>query len=378
MGKQSFTDSERRQLMAWFAGRPVARFWFTDLGDALRISGFVANSATKDLRLVSNGSPLPGAYWHTVEGLVDPDNDPDPSMFRVFRWWPGLNTLGFGIDLPYASIRQLSGGNDQLRIDIVDAQGQRAVAQTVSLSLPVADFEPDAVALPTPKLMTRVMGNASTAEWVFSGSTNMHLLDLALRSATGSPLSEVGRLLEWGSGCGRLSRHLVRLGIDFTGIDIDAEAVAWCNQNLLPKAAGRARFVTCSLQPPTGFEEGTFDAAVGISVMTHLDRPSEQAWLGELARVIRPGGVLAITTHGLDTYSQMHEPSIFRELMSKGSLNLASSTLDNLLGVGNKYYRESWHSDAWIREHWTEHFQLHDIWRGAHCGFQDLVILRKR
>ena len=61
---------------------------------------------------------------HGWEGLADPDNDPEPTQFRVFRWWPRLKGYGFRADLPFAALIDAGAGLPSLRIEIADADGR--------------------------------------------------------------------------------------------------------------------------------------------------------------------------------------------------------------------------------------------------------------
>ncbi|MGI9074879.1 MAG: class I SAM-dependent methyltransferase [Bryobacteraceae bacterium] len=79
-------------------------------------------------------------------------------------------------------------------------------------------------------------------------------------------------------------------GHRYTGIDVDSEAIAWCRNNL-----HSASFKVNLPKRPLDFAEASFDLIYGISVFTHIDRASEQYWLAELYRLLRPGGVLLLT-----------------------------------------------------------------------------------
>src|SRR5207244_9030240 len=93
-------------------------------------------------------------------------------------------------------------------------------------------------------------------------------------------------------GCGRVMRRWRDLdGVH--GSDTNAEAVAWCRANL-----PFGRFETNGLAPPLAFADDSFDLVYALSVFTHLTVDLQRAWLGELRRVLRPRGLLLLTTHG--------------------------------------------------------------------------------
>ena len=83
------------------------------------------------------------------------------------------------------------------------------------------------------------------------------------------------------------------MGAQITGADIDAENIAWCQANL-----HGGRFLTAPLWPPLDLPDACFDAVIGLSVMTHLTAEAQRAWLGEIRRILKPGGVALISFGG--------------------------------------------------------------------------------
>jgi SAM-dependent methyltransferase len=117
--------------------------------------------------------------------------------------------------------------------------------------------------------------------------------------AAGAPLD----VLEWGCGPGRLIRHVKDLlpgkEVRLTGSDYNPESIAWCRQNL-----PGIRFVENGLNPPLAFPDASFDVIYSFSVVTHLSETVQLAWMKELRRVLKPGGLLICTTHG-DEYRHL-------------------------------------------------------------------------
>lgn len=105
------------------------------------------------------------------------------------------------------------------------------------------------------------------------------------------------QVLEWGCGPGRILRHLPELLADrdptFTGTDYNPRTIAWCRE-----ALPGIRFELNGLLPPLPFADGVFDAVYNFSVFTHLSQDVQLAWVDELHRVLRPGGVMLCTTQG--------------------------------------------------------------------------------
>lgn len=98
------------------------------------------------------------------------------------------------------------------------------------------------------------------------------------------------KVLEFGAGCGRVARWWIeRSPAAFHGCDIHPKLVAWCQGHL----AGDFR--QTKLDPPTPYEDGAFDLVYALSVFTHMHEANASAWLAELARIVRPGGLALLT-----------------------------------------------------------------------------------
>ncbi|MCS7477001.1 methyltransferase domain-containing protein [Umezawaea endophytica] len=101
------------------------------------------------------------------------------------------------------------------------------------------------------------------------------------------------RVLDVGCGIGHPALRLVRTGdVDVVGISVSHVQVAQANE--LAAAAGlaeKAKFqFTDAMDMP--FPDGSFDAAWAFESMWHM--PDRGQVLSEIARVLRPGGHLAI------------------------------------------------------------------------------------
>lgn len=112
--------------------------------------------------------------------------------------------------------------------------------------------------------------------------------------------SSLGRVLDLGCGAGRMIRHLPRRpGDDFWGADINAAQIRWCQENLRS-----LNFVTTTTFPCLPFEDGYFDLVYAASVFTHITDLTD-AWLLEIKRVLKPGGLAYLTIHDLASYEQL-------------------------------------------------------------------------
>ena len=101
-------------------------------------------------------------------------------------------------------------------------------------------------------------------------------------------LPRTSKVLEAGCGAGRILRPLAALGFArLTAIEISIERLRYVRQ-FGPDCAT----LICSQDVPFGNE--SFDAVVSAAVIEHVLNP--KAWLAELARVTRPGGLISIVS----------------------------------------------------------------------------------
>jgi ubiquinone/menaquinone biosynthesis C-methylase UbiE len=124
------------------------------------------------------------------------------------------------------------------------------------------------------------------------------------------------RILDWGCGPGRIIRHMPEVfgkEIDFFGTDINPRSIAWCTENLT-----NIQFNLNGLEAELPYPDQHFSFIWGISIFTHLSEKMHYEWMRELKRILRPGGVLFLTTHGNNFKSIMTTEEI--EAFESGKL----------------------------------------------------------
>jgi SAM-dependent methyltransferase len=107
------------------------------------------------------------------------------------------------------------------------------------------------------------------------------------------------RLLDLGCGAGRHAFEAARRGAQVVALDMDraeleqvtAIAAAMAEAGELQLPASIAVSVGDATQMP--FADDSFDIVIAAEVMEHI--PADQVAIGEVARVLRPGGVAAVT-----------------------------------------------------------------------------------
>jgi SAM-dependent methyltransferase len=196
-----------------------------------------------------------------------------------------------------------------------------------------------------------------------TGASIAGSLSQALRWRFGDP-GRAGRLLDFASGYGRVTRFLVR--------EVPPERV-WVSDIYAGGVQFQAeRFgvhgVVSAVRPEDFRIEGRFDAILVTSLFTHLPAERFVAWLRVLMGLLSPRGILAFSTHSpavLPHGAAMPASGIvFEERSESGSLDTSD-------------YGSTWVTEAFVRGALARaagpEASLHRIDRGL-CNFQDLYL----
>lgn len=101
------------------------------------------------------------------------------------------------------------------------------------------------------------------------------------------------KILDFGCGWGRMSQiaYWKTKPENIISVDVMQEAIDIC------KATGlRTNLKKIDQAPPVDLGDGTVDMIMAYSVFSHLNERLYLAWMEEFSRLLKPGGVLAITT----------------------------------------------------------------------------------
>jgi 2-polyprenyl-3-methyl-5-hydroxy-6-metoxy-1,4-benzoquinol methylase len=120
----------------------------------------------------------------------------------------------------------------------------------------------------------------------FWHQSKLLLIERLLRPAAGQ------RILDVGCGSGVCSGFMGESGADVTGIDGNAEAIAFARRTY---GRDHVRFAAGHVDD-LQFEPRSFDKAICFEVIEHLYHPQVADLLRGLARVLKPGGELLVTT----------------------------------------------------------------------------------
>lgn len=191
------------------------------------------------------------------------------------------------------------------------------------------------------------------------------------------------RVFDFGCSSGRHLRALAawRPDLDYCGCDPNHEAVAWARENL-----PIGRFFPSETTPPVDLEDQSVDLALAVSIWSHYSASAAETWLEEMRRVIVPGGLLLMTTHGWDALGG----GVSRDMISRESVQAAA---EGMLLQGHHFidvFGEGgdWGVDAtdWGNAYMTLDWlctRLHSRWAlrafvpGGLDRFQDIVVLQR-
>ncbi|MGH9783087.1 MAG: class I SAM-dependent methyltransferase, partial [Terriglobia bacterium] len=162
---------------------------------------------------------------------------------------------------------------------------------------------PPGLSLPPARL--RFQTTESTDAWLFFrfGRRIAQNLQVVL-AESGHAINDFRKVLDFGCGCGRTLMWLQAQfpAVNWHGADVNAEMIEWCRTHI-----PSARFTINASLPPLEYPEATFDLVYAVSVFTHLSDEYQRAWIPELRRVLRPGGLLLITFHSEHVWKTRRE-----------------------------------------------------------------------
>lgn len=351
---QQFTSRNQNvcaDALRWLPGE------FAVKGDTLHVAGWaLPNGAPhSECQFLLNGNVLNTASWPI----------PSPDLQKHFNMLGNADRSGFRIE---HTLDKKDFVNGVLRLDFC-RRGLNSFSYRHAWFLVDPSRER---AMPEDNRITRVIGSPNSESYKMGGATLKYRIDLYLQQRFGRSLDKADRILDWGCGSGRLTRYLLDSSRSVVGVDIDADNVKWCKDNL-----GGGRFEPVPLRPRTQLESGAFDVIIGCSVFTHLEEGVQFEWLEELSRITKKGGLVLVSVLGPSQMALYRLPEDQCELIEKmGFVDQKSNPqLDGY--VDDEYYRDVAQSRDYIFQKWGQYFNIIEIVDAIAAG-QDLVVMEKR
>jgi ubiquinone/menaquinone biosynthesis C-methylase UbiE len=116
-----------------------------------------------------------------------------------------------------------------------------------------------------------------------------------LRKRLASVNGRAPRILDIACGDGVMTYRMRQEGMEVVGLDLEQLALLIARDQLTKRGAHGTPFVrgSCMALP---FADGSFEGAVAMELIEHLDPALNGTFLAEIRRVLKPGGVVVITT----------------------------------------------------------------------------------
>jgi SAM-dependent methyltransferase len=285
-----------------------------------------------------------------------------------FHYWfyPRADRSGFSARVP-------AGDASTVTLEYIDRQTGAPLDPWHGFHVRLGDLD-GRVPVPPMPLIARAHAGNTQNQYLVEGYSNFVKLEQALKRTTGKVFGDFETILDFGCGCGRVTRHLAARGRGRTvGVDIDGEAIEWCRASL------PGDFHAIAPQPPLPLADGSVDLVVAIDVFIHFREADGLRWIEELARVSRPGGILLISIASSRALARArlgadHYAAVGRSDFIDLSRN---DDLDAVL-ADREYYRNVFHSHRYVRREWTRAgLTVLDIVPGLIGNHNDVVVLQR-
>jgi SAM-dependent methyltransferase len=226
--------------------------------------------------------------------------------------------------------------------------------------------------------------------FLWTGAIDVNLVLSAYEAHGADPGGRKPAILDFGCGCGRLSRFLVPCGdaASLYAADVNPDLVSWCRTNL-----PEIETVASGVAPPLPWSDGTFDLVYSLSVLTHLPEEALGAWMRELARAMRKDAILVVTTHGPRALERIEAEAelqrvvglertragqMLRELPGKNVLYVPYGTAQAARSRAGSSYGTTFLSEPFVRDLATRAgFSVLELRAAGLRGWQDVLIARR-
>jgi SAM-dependent methyltransferase len=147
--------------------------------------------------------------------------------------------------------------------------------------------------------------------------------------------------------------------------------------------------------PPTSFPDQMFDLIYSYSVFSHLSEEAHLAWLKEFKRIMKPGGLLIVTTRAremidycgtLRTSDDLSDPHQQGLAMAFAETNYWLAKYDAgqychspLSGgdiLDSSFYGETCIPKTYILKHWMEHFTFLEYIEARNISDQNMIVVK--
>lgn len=236
-------------------------------------------------------------------------------------------------------------------------------AQWSDLWLRAAGGEHVAVDLPAfpPEKVQKITNNLSGVETMRGAAEFYRIADQEMTKHLSRKVADL-RLLDFGAGWGRITRLFLRsiAPEKLFGIDVDERLVA-AGRELLPGL----NFEQLASGGRLPYDDGQFDVVVANSVFSHLSLDFHLLYIKEIARVMRPGGLLLATTLSQRHFevamaSETTQAWLSRIFPDVESVRKSLSEGKFVHGDTRRWagYGMTYIANSWAAAHWAPEFEV--------------------
>ncbi|EKS30297.1 glycoside hydrolase family 99-like domain-containing protein [Afipia felis] len=246
----------------------------------------------------------------------------------------------------------------------------------------------DGVTLPSfPEDSIQIESVGSAGETTVGEAFNFYSLIRDQAEKIERPIQSETKILDFGAGWGRMIRCFWRDAdpSNIHGVDVSERYLTAARKT----GIGNLRTIS-----PTGtlpYPDHSFDIVYAYSVFTHLPKHVQDIWLPEIARVLRPGGLLVATveprrfydfvkdlndeTKAKHVWYQMLSDALARvpdaedQLEKTGFLFLPTNNIDT--------YGDTVMTPEYVEAKWTRYFRILDYLDDSERFFQAVVSAQK-
>lgn len=281
-----------------------------------------------------------------------------------------------------------------IRKKIDDTTVQNRFLTTLNDETLLSQVKSDTCLLPDPDNREGYYVHDHIGYWV-SGFADAVYINHLIKEYLGKTEHDELSVFDFGCSSGRVLRHisLIRPGA-VMGCDFNPTYVEFIRSHL---STNTFAFLNMRF-PPLPLREKSIDFLYALSVFTHIDE-FEDAWLLEIARILRPGGIAFVTLHTERTLQEMtpshflhhhildqhsasspecYQPIADHEFLARKAFKdrLVFTSLDRHLTNSNLF--QVFHQVDYIRKQWGKLFTVENVIQHAHGGHQDGVVLRAK
>lgn len=146
---------------------------------------------------------------------------------------------------------------------------------------------------PEPDVQASIGG--SSGKHTLQEAFNFWKVVISYTGRYGINLTGGKRVLDFGCGWGRMTRFFLKnlYGDDVWGVDVSPDMISLCHKHF-----SIGHFGSVQPKPPSTLPLASFDVIYAYSVFSHLNEEVSLAWIQEMALLLKPGGLLLVTTQG--------------------------------------------------------------------------------